>query len=183
MDEQPDDLAQYSGAFELLRSLGLGGIELVDFVKTYGLEVAAVQLRLKAAVLKKFLVAAGELSHVGAALREVQLRRAGKRVVLDSIQRTNFNTLIDNIRALIGTQPLARRIGITRQAIYSIVAEGGPTTVTTFVAGVGLLLGFDTMTGFLMALQEGVPSVANLRRKDFKAKPAKPPKQPKRSST
>lgn len=181
MDEQTEDLTQYKGSFEMMRAMGMGGLELVDFIRTYGIEVAAVQLRLKATVLRKFLQAAAELSHVGAALREVQLRRAGKRVPLDPIQRTNFNMLVDNIRALVGTQPLARRLGITRQAIYSIVADGGPQSMNSFVAGVGQLLGFNTMTGFLMALQEGVPSTAAVARRDFlpkKPKPAKAKRKP-----
>lgn len=173
MDEQTEDLTQYKGSFEMMRAMGMGGLELVDFIRTYGIEVAAVQLRLKPAALRKFLQAAAELSHVGAALREVQLRRAGKRVPLDPIQRTNFNMLVDNIRALVGTQPLARRLGITRQAIYSIVADGGPRCMNSFVAGVGQLLGFNTMTGFLVALQDGVPSTAAVARRDFL------PKKPK----
>jgi len=173
MDEQTEDLTQYRGSFEMMRAMGMGGLELVDFIRTYGIEVAAVQLRVKAVALRKFLHAAAELSHVGAALREVQLRRAGKRVPLDQIQRTNFNTLVDNIRALVGTQPLARRLGITRQAIYSIVAEGGPRSMNSFVAGVGQLLGYNTMTGFLAALQEGVPNIATVARRDFT------PKKPK----
>ena len=183
MDEQTEDLSQYKGSFEMMRAMGMGGLELVDFIRTYGIEVAAVQLRVKAGALRKFLQAAAELAHVGAALREVQLRRAGKRVPLDPIQRTNFNTLVDNIRALVGTQPLARRLGITRQAIYSIVAEGGPRSMNSFVAGVGQLLGFNTMTGFLVALQEGVPSTATVARRDFKPKKpklkAKPGRTPK----
>jgi hypothetical protein len=157
----------------------MGGMELVDFIRTYGIEVASVQLRLKSTVLRKFLHAAAELSHVGAALREVQLRRAGKRVPLDPVQRTNFNMLVDNIRTLVGTQPLARRLGITRQAIYSIVADGGPRSMNSFVAGVAQLLGFNTMTGFLVALQEGVPSTASITRRDFKPKKPKTTRKPK----
>lgn len=179
MDEQPDDLSQYRGGFELLRSMGLGGNELTDFVKTYGIEVSAVQLQLKPLVLKKFLQAAGEMAHVGAALREVQLRRSGKRVGLSSVQRTNFNSLVDNIRALVGTQPMARRLGITRQAIYAIVADGGPKTATFFVAGVAQMLNYSTMTGFLSALQEGVPSTASLARRDFKPQKPKVVRKPK----
>lgn len=165
--EPQDNLQQYSGAFEFMRSLGLGGGELADFIRTYGLDVSAVQLRLKTVQLKKFLQVACELQHVGAALREVQLRRAGKRVGLDSIQRANINQLLDLMRTTVGTQQLARRLGISRQAIYSVVAEGGPGTVTGLVVGLGNLLGYETITGFLAALQEGVPSIAALRRKDF----------------
>lgn len=168
MEEGTEDLAQYRGSFEFLRSLGMGGAELVDFVRTYGVEVAAVQLRLKPLALRKFLQGAAELQHVGAALREVHLRRAGKRVALTSVQRSNFNTLVDNIRGLVGTSPLARRLGITRQAIYAIVAAGGPATATSFVAAVGQLLNFNTMTGFLGALQDGVPGHGIIKRKDFK---------------
>lgn len=168
MDEEPDDLAPYKGSFEFLRSLGMGGAELVDFIKTYGIEVAAVQLRIKAQALRKFLHSSADLQHVGAALREVHLRRAGKRVALTPVQRTNFNILIDNIRALVGTAPLARRLGLTRQAIYAIVAAGGPVTATSFVASVAQLLNYNTMTGFLSALQDGVPGHTAIKRKDFK---------------
>lgn len=181
MDEQPDDLSQYKGSFELLRSMGMGGGELTDFIKTYGIEVAAVQLKIKPVVLKKFLLAANDLAHVASALREVQLRRSGKRVVLSPAQRTNFNGLVDNIRALVGTQPMARRLGMSRQAIYAIVADGGPKSVTFFVAGVAQMLNYNTMTGFLAALQEGVPGTSSLVRKDFRVeKPTKPRKPRKR---
>lgn len=185
MEDSFDDLAQYRGSFEFLRSLGMGGAELTDFIKTYGVDVASVQLRIKPQVLKKFLQAAAELQYVGAALREVQLRRAGKRVALTPVQRTHFNTLVDNIRALVGTAPLARRIGITRQAIYAIVAEGGPTTVTSLVSGVAQLLHYNTTTGFLAALAEGVPSHATLKRKEFKAgrEPRKRTQAPQQEAT
>ena len=179
MDEQPDDLNQYRGSFELLRSMGLGGGELTDFIKTYGIEVAAVQLKIKPVVLKKFLLASNDLAHVAAALREVQLRRSGKKVGLSPVQRSNFNSLVDNIRALVGTQPMARRLGITRQAIYAIVADGGPKSATFFVAGVAQMLNYNTMTGFLAALQEGVPSTASLVRKDFRPQKPKKPRKPR----
>jgi hypothetical protein len=112
------------------------------------------------------------MASVGAALHEVQLRRSGKRIPLDAVQRGNFNTLLDNLRTSVGTQPLARRLGITRQAIYAQVADGGPNCVCPFVSGVGMLLGYGTMTAFLGALREGVPPITTLRRTDFK-KPRK----------
>ena len=172
MEENREDLEQYKPAFTFLRFLGLGGTELSDFIRTYGIEVAAVQLRLKPAQLRKFLAMSCDLAPVGAALHEVQLRRSGKRVPLDAVQRSNFNRLLDELRMTVGTQPLARRLGITRQAIYAQVADGGPTSVTPFMSGVGMLLGYNTMTAFLGALQEGVPPITTLRRADFR-KPRK----------
>ncbi len=172
MEENREDLDQYKQAFVFLRFLGLGGIELADFIRTYGIEVAAVQLRMKPLQLRRFLLHAADLAGVGAALYEVQLRRSGKRIPLDAVQRSNFNTLLDNLRTSVGTQPLARRLGITRQAIYAQVADGGPNCVCPFVSGIGMLLGYSTMTAFLSSLQEGVPSIEALRRSDFK-KPSK----------
>jgi hypothetical protein len=172
MEENREDLDQYKQAFTFLRFLGLGGIELADFVRTYGIEVAAVQLRMKPTQLRRFLAAACDMASVGAALHEVQLRRSGKRVALDAVQRSNFNALLDNLRTSVGTLPLARRLGITRQAIYAQVADGGPTSVSPFVSGVAMLLGYGTMTAFLGALHEGVPPITTLRRADFK-KPSK----------
>ena len=168
MEENREDLEQYKPAFTFLRFLGLGGAELSEFIRTYGIEVAAVQLRMKPAQLRRFLSMSCDMAPVGAALHEVQLRRSGKRVPLDAVQRSNFNTLLDNLRMTVGTQPLARRLGITRQAIYAQVADGGPTSVTPFVSGVGMLLGYSTMTAFLGALQESVPPITHIRRGDFK---------------
>lgn len=155
---------QYKPAFGFLSSLGHVGADLADFVRTYGVEVAALQLEVDGAVLKKALKAMVPLAELGRVLVEVSLRRGSQSLPMTSLQRGNFVVLLENIRAQVGTTELARRLGVTRQALYHVASKNGPATVSTLVLSIAGLLGYSTVLEFLDKLTGGVPDCSHIKR-------------------
>jgi hypothetical protein len=152
------DLSEYSGAFLFLSSLGGQGCDLADFIKTYGLQLAALQLGVDQKALTKALVAMNALEGLGKTLVEVRLQRGSERIPMTDKQRTPFVQLLEGMREAIGTTELGRRLGCTRQALYAAISSGGPIGVSNTVLSCASLLGFTEVLAFLEKLEAGVPS-------------------------
>lgn len=166
-----DQLSEYAGAFVFLSSLGGQGPDLADFIRTYGLKLASIQLGVDQKDLTKALAAMNSLDGLGKTLVEVRLQRGSERIPLSQRQRENFVALLNGLRDALGTAGLARRLGCARQAIYATISTGGPAGVSTLVLGCASLLGFTEVVSFLERLDAGVPAHSHITK--AKKAPAK----------
>jgi len=156
------DDTKYTDAFNLMRNLGETGGRLADFIRQYGAELAAVQLRVDGKALKRMLESMQSLGGLAITLKEVELRRGATRLAMNKPQAENFMLLVAVLRARLGTAGLARRIGVTRQSIYAMTSSGGPHTTTPMVMSICSLLGYTGLLPFMEYLATGVPSVSHV---------------------
>jgi len=159
-----NELEQYKGALSLLTTFGSVGTEMADFIKTYGMELSAVQLGVKKVTLRKWLSAMEDMSGITKTLKELTLRHGGQIIPMTEVQRKNFHTLLGHVCEWVTTAGLARRLGMTRQSLYHNMRTQGPKYVTPLVMGMAGLLGFDSTTSFLSSLAAGVPDYKHLKR-------------------
>lgn len=155
---------KYHPAYKFLSSLGHNGADLADFLRNYGIDVAAVQLGVDTQVLKKALAAMVPLEGLGKTLTEVAMRRGTSTLALTPTQRANFAQLLVDMRLYVGTTELARRLGVSRQALYHVASKEGPATVSTMVLSIAGLLGYNSVLDFLEKLNGGVPSCTHIER-------------------
>lgn len=156
--ELPTDITEdIELGIKFLRDMGTTGAKLGDFLLTYGVEVAASQLKIPSKVLKQTLKYMGTFTHATMVLREVTLRNAKGYVSLTPEQTANMKALVDELVERLGASKLATKLGVSRGTIYH-VKRNPPERVTPFVHSVSLLLGYETMTSFMAALAKGVPS-------------------------
>ena len=158
-----DDTQPYRAGLNFIATLGATGAELSDFVRTYGLDLSAVQLDLKPSELKKFLLACNSMEGVAKLLREVQLRQNSQQVPVTVVQRENFLALLVAVQKRYGMSALSRRLGMTRQALYAVINAGGPTRVSDMMLAFASLLGYSSVVNFLTALAKGVPDHGHVK--------------------
>lgn len=163
-----NDNTKYGAAFGFLTSLGIGGADLANFIKTYGVDVAAHQLDVDAPALRKMLEAIGPVVAMQRTLREVAVRRGTASIPMNTKQRDNFVELVKAMCAQFGATAVARRLGVARQTLYYAMSTGGPHAVSPLVLSLTSLLGYDTCAVFLEHLSAGIPKWGHITKKNLR---------------
>ena len=161
MDDK--DATKYKAGLSFMSQLGEVGAELADFIKMYGVELSAVQLKVTHAQLRKFLTISNDMEGVAKTLRDVMMRQRTQRVPITETQRANFTQLVSVTQQRFGMTAIARKIGMTRQALYHVTTTGGPTYVSDVMLGYASLLGYANIASFLAALAVGVPDYSHMK--------------------